>query len=152
LRVESLSAKVDFNERRVRGIEGVSARPPKPQDGVAARGVEDHARLTQPEPVAAVASSDAPTTPQQSAEGQPLQPGDAPRRRRRRRRGGRGAGGAAAPQEPSAVGATAGVVSDEQDDATDADEPLDSDITVPQSTVLQETTAAEPPVVSEAPL
>jgi len=36
LRVESLGAKVDFNERRVRSMEGTQARPPRPQESTPA--------------------------------------------------------------------------------------------------------------------
>ena len=79
LRIESLGAKVDFNERRVRSIEGAQVRP-------AARGQE-------PAPQQAAAVSNATRTPETISEGQPGQPvGEGPRRRRRRRRGRRGAG------------------------------------------------------------
>jgi hypothetical protein len=141
LRVESLSAKVDFNERRVRGIEGVSVRTTRPQEGAAA--------MPQTETVAAVASSNATTTAQQPAEGQPPQSGDAPRRRRRRRRGRRGAGGAIGPQESTSA-ATGGAVSDEQD-STDVDEPLDNETSVAEPMVMKEATSAEPPAVAEVP-
>jgi hypothetical protein len=78
MRVESLGAKVDFNERRVRTMEGTQTRPArnsrKLPGGAAAdsrnRGHDDRGRAL----------------PQQS-EGQPQPAGDAPRRRRRRRRG-----------------------------------------------------------------
>ena len=79
LRVESLGAKVDFNERRVRTMEGtqVPARPQRQQEN-------------SPSPAAPVAAAPAgEAAPQQpAAEGQ----ADAPRRRRRRRRGRRGPG------------------------------------------------------------
>ncbi len=76
LRVESLSTKVDFNERRVRGIEGMlhEAGSPNAAAAVAApRGV-DESVVSEP------ATTDGIT-------------GEAARRRRRRRRSRRGPGG-----------------------------------------------------------
>src|SRR5512138_1045683 len=76
LRVESLAAKVDFNERRVRSMEGAQVRV-RPQEPV------------QPaQPVPSVPSEGAAISPQVGA----TQPGEGPRRRRRRRRGRRGPG------------------------------------------------------------
>src|SRR5207248_8262036 len=77
LRVDSLAGKVDFNERRVRTMEGTQVRAPRPQE-------------TSPIPQAASGAATAETTPSQPPpEGQS---GEAPRRRRRRRRGRRGPG------------------------------------------------------------
>ena len=79
-RIESLSAKVDFNDRRVRGMEG-SAHQPRP----AARPAEIQVAASVP------ASETAPTAePLALVEGG--QTSDAARRRRRRRRGRRGGG------------------------------------------------------------
>jgi hypothetical protein len=100
LRVESLAAKVDFNERRVRSMEGAEVRV-RPQEPVQPR----QAVPSVPSEGAATSSHVAVT-----------QPGETPRRRRRRRRGRRGPGvsgsaeaNAGAPLPPGAV--------TEQDDA-----------------------------------
>src|SRR5437762_2922415 len=77
LRVEALTAKVDFNERRVRTIEGTQARTPRPQEA------------SQPAQPAAGATPEAAAPQQPGQEGHPV---EAPRRRRRRRRGRRGPG------------------------------------------------------------
>jgi len=107
LRVESLGGKVDFNERRVRSMEGAPARPPRPQES------------TPPPQQAAATVAATPTepAPQQSSEGQPA--GEGPRRRRRRRRGRRGPG-AGAPVDAAAANpnvATAGAENLEESDA-----------------------------------
>src|SRR5689334_20593795 len=92
MRVESLAAKVDFNERRVRSMEGVQVRPPKPQESAP----QGQPQAVSGQPVEAGA------TPQP---GQDTPSGDAPRRRRRRRRGRRGPGaGAPADATATAVG------------------------------------------------
>jgi hypothetical protein len=97
MRVESVSSRLDFNERRARALESVVVYKPSP-DEVAER-----------EPVAAFAppKTVAPPQPMQSAapmaaqtlQPVPSQPGEGPgqrSRRRRRRRGRRGNGPAAA--------------------------------------------------------
>lgn len=89
MRIESLDAKVDFNERRVRGIEGAVHRSRLPGRPM--------------EPVAAPAAAEPDAAPGDAvAESQPIDPA---RRRRRRRRGRRGGlapseGGPAAPHAP----------------------------------------------------
>ena len=76
LRVESLATKVDFNERRVRSMEGSQVRV-RPQETV------------QPAPaVASAVPESGAASPQVVA----AQPGEPSRRRRRRRRGRRGPG------------------------------------------------------------
>jgi len=107
LRVESLGAKVDFNERRVRSMEGTQARPPRPQESTPA-----------PQQTAATVTTTTDLVPQQPApaEGQPA---GEPRRRRRRRRGRRGPG-AGAPADAAAANAnvaTAAVGDLEENDA-----------------------------------
>ena len=77
LRVESLAAKVDFNERRVRGIEGTMQRS-RPQG----RSAES--------PVAATASTDVEAVADVTSAPPEAVPGEGARRRRRRRRGRRG--------------------------------------------------------------
>lgn len=89
LRVESLAAKVDFNERRVRGLEGTQhqPRPARPQE-------------------AAAGEKAAVETPPGEAAGEPT--GEGVRRRRRRRRGrrsGMGGGQEAQPAGPREVAA-----------------------------------------------
>lgn len=84
-RIESLSAKVDFNERRVRSIEGAmhQSRPAtRPAEVIVPSGAPSEG--TPAEPPAEVA-----------------QPGESSRRRRRRRRGRRG-GGVAGEGTPAA--------------------------------------------------
>lgn len=89
MRIESLSTKVDFNERRVRAMENPHAT--RAQTRQASEAVAG----------SAVAGSTAPTPEVESAGGDAT--GDAPRRRRRRRRGRRG--GAGTPEGPVAGGA-----------------------------------------------
>ncbi len=88
LRVESLAAKVDFNERRVRMMEGTQVRAPRPPEPVAAA------------PVATATPAAEVMTPQPASVGG--QTAEAPRRRRRRRRGRRGPGAGT----PAEAGAT----------------------------------------------
>jgi hypothetical protein len=76
-RIESLSTRVDYNDRRVRALENA----PAPQRG--------HRAETSPVPAAAATASEA--SPSGTAVGGPasasIASSDAPRRRRRRRRG-----------------------------------------------------------------
>jgi hypothetical protein len=83
LRVESLSAKIDFNERRVRSIEGLMhrARPQPPQG-----------RAAEPA-VAGPAVSEVEVSTPESATAEGGIQGEGARRRRRRRRGRRGGAG-----------------------------------------------------------
>jgi hypothetical protein len=109
LRVESLSTRTDFTERRIRGLEAVPAPPATPSrsfDGpspAAAGGPPPN--QSQPRPAGEASSGDA------SSEGS--------RRRRRRRRGRRAPGGG----EPLAAGVAAvspqGDVPDADDDGFD---------------------------------
>ncbi len=97
--IESLSAKVDFNERRVRGIEGAlhHTRPPS-------RAPE----AVTPPPAGAPAIADAP--PRADAPETPASSGtlsEGARRRRRRRRGRRGSGG---PGDTTGIGPSAGAL------------------------------------------
>ena len=94
MRIESLAAKVDFNERRVRGIEGTMhhARP-------AARATE-----SAPAAAAAPAATAEPATGSEAPAEGPQ--GDSARRRRRRRRGRRSG---AVPGEGGAVPGEAGL-------------------------------------------
>jgi hypothetical protein len=142
LRIESLAARVDFNDRRVRSLENVPtlgpARPqPRPQERPA-------------EPPAAVAAATPP--PAESAGAAP--PSDAgateaTRRRRRRRRGRRGgaaAGDAAA--GPVVVGGSEGLAGPDTVDIGDAEEGEDEIAEMNESaevTVTAEAVAVELP-------
>ena len=93
-RIESLSAKVDFNERRVRGIEGVVHQP---RTGRQPEPVAPQGSATQTAPLQGESTDAGP-------QGMPAQSGEGARRRRRRRRGRRGGG---APGESPTVGPSA---------------------------------------------
>jgi hypothetical protein len=119
LRMESLAGKVDFNERRVRGIEGAihQARPAGRRDDTRR---DDTRREVQeiPPPQVVVQTAEGgtiePSAPAQS------QPSEGTRRRRRRRRGRRGA---AVPGEVMAGAAETTVLDvDEPDEGGDEDE------------------------------
>lgn len=118
-RIESLSAKVDFNERRVRGIEGVVHQP----------------RTSRPsESIAVPVSSAQSTTPQGEStqggvQGPPAPSGEGARRRRRRRRGRRGGGNlgespAGAPGLPAATADEAPAEALHEPAAEPADAPV----------------------------
>ena len=138
LRVESLGAKVDFNERRVRSMEGVQVRV-RPQETVQA-----------PQAVPSAPSEGVATSPQVSV----TQSGEAPRRRRRRRRGRRGPG-VTVPAEASASAPLPSGAVTEQDDADMeegfedevASEPID---TIEPGTVAESIDVAAPLAQSEA--
>src|SRR5687767_7147581 len=102
MRVESLSSRLDFSERRVRALEGVvQYRPEAVRDQRAPDEDEE-----EPISIGVTGSAEAIQPAQQ---GQPGQGDGSARRRRRRRRGRRsGAGGsdAGATNAPSATGAT----------------------------------------------
>ncbi|HEU5255625.1 MAG TPA: hypothetical protein VFU28_06530, partial [Vicinamibacterales bacterium] len=124
LRVESLAGKVDFNERRVRSMEGaqVRVRPQEPVQPVQA--------------VSTAASESAPASPQAAA----AQPAEPARRRRRRRRGRRGPG-MNVPAEAGANASSAPAVMEPDDGDTENDF---DDEAVPESF-----NATEPASVSE---
>jgi len=110
-RVESLAARVDFNDKRIRTLENTPAptRTPRPQEAPpipAATAVD----------TSATAEVVAPTT-------SPAATGDMPRRRRRRRRGRRGALPAA---DSTAPGGAASVLT-ETTGMADVEEGNDED-------------------------
>lgn len=106
-RVESLGAKTDFNERRVRSIEGVAFQP------------RSTPRSDAPQAQAVIA--DSPAVP--PSDGSSSQSSEAPRRRRRRRRGRRAGGPDTSPEvQPGAAPET-----DEQDGEELDDRPDDAD-------------------------
>ncbi len=130
LRVESLSAKVDFNERRVRGIEGTvhQARPgggQRERERERDRDRDRDRNREMPQPAAAAESAlpeAAPVGAAPVATGQ----GEAPRRRRRRRRGRRGGGGGLDVAVPAGVEAEP-VSADGEGEGDDLDEGPESD-------------------------
>ena len=134
MRVESLSSRLDFSERRVRALEGVVQYRPEVINAPIRREREDH------EPAAAPAMSGSlegfvPTGQQgQAPQGQ----GDGSRKRRRRRRGRRGGAG-----DAGAAGA-AGADSGPDDDSDADDGPEDFDAQDSQDT-------ADVPGASDAP-
>jgi len=147
MRVESLSSRLDFSERRVRALEGVVQYRPEVLEAPARRPREDD------EPIAAPAMSGSlegfvPTG--QQGQGQPAQ-GDGSRKRRRRRRGRRGGtglpGAAGAPDAAGAPGASDATESDGDydgpDDADGGDEGFDGE-------TLAASPAPDAPVAPEA--
>ncbi len=125
MRVESLAGKVDFNERRVRGIEGAmhQGRPPgrreeprreEPRREEVRRDIPESAPVQVVAPVPEVVVA---VEPPAAAQGQPS---EGTRRRRRRRRGRRGTG---APGEavPGAAD-TPTLEAEELGDGSDEDE------------------------------
>jgi hypothetical protein len=119
LRMESLAGKVDFNERRVRGIEG-AIHQAKPAGRREEMRRDDGRREVQevPSPQVVVQPTESGTVePSAPPQGQPS---EGTRRRRRRRRGRRGA---AAPGEVVAGAAETTVLdADEPDEGGDEDE------------------------------
>jgi hypothetical protein len=122
LRVESLAAKVDFNERRVRGIEGslhqtkqAPSREPARESPREPSRETERSRETVPAPVAAK-----PASAGEAQAGETTGTSEGQRRRRRRRRGRRGG---AAPAEPGALASEAPVQAEGDDlEDTGADE------------------------------
>jgi hypothetical protein len=109
-RVESLSAKVDFNEKRVRGIEGtVHFAKPAP------RHEDPFAVQSQPSSDTAASGVASP-----EAGGSP----DGARRKRRRRRG-RRSGGPVAGDAAAATATFAAAADNDEGDATDVDDDLE---------------------------
>jgi hypothetical protein len=138
LRVESLAAKVDFNDRRVRVMEGGQVRP-RPQETVQA------AQTTSSPP------AEAATAPQGTA---PVQSGDAPRRRRRRRRGRRGAG-VTVPADANSVPTPPGIEAGEEDGDVDEgfeDEAASEVIAAPAPPAEAESSAAPERLASSEPM
>jgi len=141
LRVESLSAKVDFNDRRVRSLETTTAPQARPQ-------AQPRAEPAPAPPVAVTPGetvvADAGPTETPAAEGT--------RRKRRRRRGRRSGGsimeGAAA---SSAVDAASGDAADEDSNEGDEGEAEDTPATPPVVAGFVSPSAAEPEATAPAP-
>jgi hypothetical protein len=134
LRAESLATKVDFNERRVRTMEGTQARTPRPQEA----SLPAQQPAAGPTPEAAV-----PPPP-----GQEGHAGEAPRRRRRRRRGRRGPGiGAPADATTNAAATETGTAAAVDEGDNDGDEGFEEEAAPPEPIAHHEEVAAP----SEAP-
>jgi hypothetical protein len=100
MRVESLTSRLEFNERRARALESVVVYKSSPEDRVEPTPPRE-ARPKEPVPVASEASRTIPPAGPPPAEG----PGQRSRRRRRRR-GRRGTGSVAAMMGPGQAGPT----------------------------------------------
>jgi hypothetical protein len=127
-RVESLGARVDFNDRRVRGLENAppSTRSPRPQ--------EPPALTPSVSPGAAPVEPISSATPAAAA-------ADAPRRRRRRRRGRR----ASLPGQDATATAASSVLADGDLDEGDEDEAVEE---MPDAEPASEISTAEAPRAS----
>ncbi|MDA1186141.1 MAG: hypothetical protein O2930_16075, partial [Acidobacteria bacterium] len=127
-RIESLDAKLEFNERRVRGIEGATHRSrPQPRSIASAPAGATVARETHPVQTTPVQATPVQTTADEATgavEGAPAEPA---KRRRRRRRGRR-------QDSPQGVVARAG-------DAT----PVGTPATEAHTTGASEETSDSPP-------
>lgn len=177
LRIEALAGKVDFNERRVRGIEGATHQPHQAQpqraprherperqerqpDRQAERQVERQSEPRPSAPAAVSALSEpavAVTTPSTDALATPVAttpsfegtvPAEGQRRRRRRRRGRRGGSTFG---EPTAAVAT-GTPAESDADAGDLEGDDDgTDTDGGDITVAQDASAPEPVTSAEPP-
>ena len=147
-RIESLAARVDFNDRRVRTVENAPAatRSQRPQEAAPAPAAQ-----LENAPSVETAPASAPTPA-------PGPAGDGQRRRRRRRRGRRGTmAGTESGNAPAAAILAAGVIADveEEDDDAETEETTESGAPVPQELsaqpVLSEPADSSPPAWTPAP-
>jgi hypothetical protein len=138
LRVESLAGKVDFNERRVRGIDGAmhAARPAgqrdrdRDRDRDREREAPPPQEVPRPQQPSAVPTAPEVIAPPQAESG--TREGalaEAPKRRRRRRRGRRGGGAAEAIGQgaPDAVVAPGAIQADEGDEDLESDASIETE-------------------------
>jgi len=148
LRVEALSARVDFNDRRVRTLETIPPAPtrsPRQQEVVT---------VAPAAPAGPVASSPLATNESAATPAAPAQTTDGPKRRRRRRRGRRGS----LPATDSSGSTTAETVETPEDSSDleegDDEETLETTGTEPPSEGLSAgpAPATEPDTPSERPL
>ena len=123
-RIDSLAAKVDFNERRVRSVENVLHQGRVPQ-----RPAQESAAPVAPRPSETTIEGPAAETG-----------GDAPRRRRRRRRGRRGGPGV----PDVAVAAEAANATNDADESDLGDEGGDDQSTEAVTTEGETVTAFQP--------
>lgn len=134
MRVESLTSRLEFNERRARALESVVVYKPSPEERVEPAPAREP-RHEEPVPPSREAGRPAMQGGQQPQQQQPEGPGQRSRRRRRRR-GRRGGGGSAvammAPaqgasgQGPATQGAPAGVAQEPQDASDTRLEPYEA--------------------------
>lgn len=117
MRVESLSSRLDFSERRVRALEGVVQYRPEVIQAPIRREHDD-----EPAAAAPVGSLEGFVPTGQPAAGQPDQ-GDGSRKRRRRRRGRRN--GSSAPGMPGTTGAPGTAAASPAGDADGGDDGPD---------------------------
>jgi hypothetical protein len=139
MRVEALASRLDFNERRVRAMEGVVQYRPeavRPRDRQRPR-VEAETTGDAQDPALVPTGEGAPQTA--------LAPGGAAesRRRRRRRRGRRGATDRMAPEERTASDAADSAEISEDADERLAAEDADNDISVEGVEEADTSTAAD---------
>ncbi|MGE0040361.1 MAG: hypothetical protein AB7H88_11250 [Vicinamibacterales bacterium] len=145
MRLESLSSRLEFSERRVRALEGVvqyrpeAVRPPRER-----RPSQGPAPVEAPAPAEAPAAAPAPAA---AAPDQPATEGTG-RRRRRRRRGRRGTG------QPGAEGAAgdAGLQDASQDDGADEATGEAGDAEAPSAAMTSDTEAPEAHAGAPAPV
>lgn len=160
LRVESLSAKVDFNERRVRVIEGSQHEPaevkPAPSPVPPASAPRASAPPHSAPPHSVPPHSVPPASVSRGPDDRPAQTaapeaaaGDAPRRRRRRRRGRRGIG----PGDGMVIGGSptiqAGLprpADDDDADTAESDGAAEPDGTEEQGGTAERVDAAAPTI------
>jgi ribonuclease E len=121
MRVESLTSRLEFNERRARALESVVVYKPSPEDRVEPVPARE-LRHEEPAPVSREAGRPSMSGGQPPQQQQPEGPGQRSRRRRRRR-GRRGGGGSAAAMMGQAQGAPGQGPATQAAPAGDAQEP-----------------------------
>jgi hypothetical protein len=172
MRIESLAGKVDFNERRVRGIEGAmhQGRPagrredarrdePRREDTRREEPRRDEPRreMQREVPEASAPAAQVVVQPAEPAAVEPVPggpPAEGTRRRRRRRRGRRGAGAAGEAVAPAGTEAAAleaeelgeGPDEDEPGDVLAADMPPSSDETLVPADPVETSAAGHDPM------
>jgi hypothetical protein len=115
MRVESLTSRLEFNERRARALEGVVVYKPSSEDRVEPAPPAREPRPEQPP----APNRDAMRPPPPPQGGQPAQEGPGQRSRRRRRRRGRRGGGPVA----AMMGGPQGAPSDLPSETSHGDTP-----------------------------
>jgi hypothetical protein len=150
MRVESLTSRLEFNERRARALESVVAYKASPEDRVEVTPPPRDVRPEAPAAPAVVKEVDRPAVAVPS--GQPPSEGPGQRsRRRRRRRGRRGTGSVATMMSPGQSGALPGQPGATADTQTPAgEEPREADqpefaAGEPESFEGPDSTDSEPP-------
>lgn len=127
MRVESLSSRLDFSERRVRALEGVVQYRPEVIHAPARRERDADEPAATPAPAGSFEGFVPASQPAQGQQGQGQGQGDGTRKRRRRRRGRRGGGTGlpGAPGGPAMAGQPAGPQDGEAFEAGESDGPDD---------------------------